>query len=113
MRNGSMDHRRRATLLAIGAVMSASLAKAVSSSATAQEMEGGQQSDFEKCYGISLAGQNDCGAGDGTSCAGSSTLDYEEDAWKLVPKGTCLAIKTPHGHGTLEPPDQSQPSLGM
>lgn len=57
----------------------------------------------EKCYGISKAGKNDCKAGPGTSCAGSSTKDYQGNAWKLVPKGTCLMIKTPKGHGTLEP----------
>ena len=43
----------------------------------------------EKCYGVSLAGQNDCSAGPGTSCAGTSTVDYQGNAWTLVPKGTC------------------------
>ncbi len=43
----------------------------------------------EKCYGISLAGQNDCKAGPGTTCAGSSTVDYQGNAWTLVPEGTC------------------------
>jgi uncharacterized membrane protein len=57
----------------------------------------------EKCYGVSKAGKNDCKAGPGTSCAGSSTRDYQGSAWKLVPKGTCLTIKTPQGHGTLAP----------
>lgn len=49
----------------------------------------------EKCYGISLAGHNDCSAGPGTSCAGTSKVNYEGDAWKLVPKGTCTTIKSP------------------
>lgn len=57
----------------------------------------------EKCYGISLAGQNDCAAGPGTSCAGSSKKDYQGNAWKLVPKGTCTTIETPHGKGSLVP----------
>ena len=43
----------------------------------------------EKCYGISLAGQNDCAAGPGTTCAGTSTVDFQGNAWKLVPQGTC------------------------
>jgi uncharacterized membrane protein len=43
----------------------------------------------EKCYGISLAGKNDCKAGAGTTCAGSSTIDYQGNAWTLVPKGSC------------------------
>ncbi len=55
----------------------------------------------EKCYGISLAGQNDCAAGPGTSCAGTSKIDYQGNAWKLVPTGTCTGIETPHGKGSL------------
>lgn len=55
----------------------------------------------EKCFGISLAGQNDCAAGPGTSCAGTSKTDYQGNAWKLVPKGTCTTIKTPQGMGSL------------
>ena len=43
----------------------------------------------EKCYGISLAGKNDCAAGPGTTCAGTSTVDYQGNAWTLVPKGSC------------------------
>jgi len=43
----------------------------------------------EKCYGISKAGENDCAAGPGTTCAGSSTVDYQGNAWTLVPAGTC------------------------
>jgi uncharacterized membrane protein len=57
----------------------------------------------EKCYGVSLKAQNDCAAGAGTSCAGTSKVDYQKDAWKYVPKGTCETIKTPHGTGTLKP----------
>lgn len=56
---------------------------------------------MEKCYGISLAGQNDCAAGPGTSCAGTSKVDYQGNAWKKVPAGTCVAIKTPKGSGSL------------
>ena len=52
----------------------------------------------EKCYGIALKGKNDCKAGPGTSCAGSSKVDYQGDAWKLVPKGSCVAQG-----GSLEP----------
>ena len=49
----------------------------------------------EKCYGVSLAGQNDCAAGPGTSCAGTSTVDYQGNAWSLVPAGTCLTMELP------------------
>jgi uncharacterized membrane protein len=58
----------------------------------------------EKCYGVALAGKNDCKAGAGTTCAGTSKADYQKNAWKLVPAGTCLKIKTPNGTGSLTPP---------
>ena len=57
----------------------------------------------EKCYGIALAGKNDCKAGEGTSCAGTSKVDYQGNAWKLVKAGTCTSIKTPKGNGSLSP----------
>jgi uncharacterized membrane protein len=57
----------------------------------------------EKCYGVSLAGKNDCAAGPGTTCAGTSKVDYQGNAWKLVPKGTCTSMTTPKGKGSLEP----------
>lgn len=46
----------------------------------------------EKCYGVALKGQNDCKAGPGTSCAGTSTVDYQGNAWKLVDAGSCLKV---------------------
>ncbi len=58
---------------------------------------------MEKCFGVAKAGKNDCKAGAGTSCAGTSTRDYQGNAWTLVPAGTCLTTKTPKGHGTLAP----------
>ncbi|HTK71389.1 MAG TPA: DUF2282 domain-containing protein [Croceibacterium sp.] len=57
----------------------------------------------EKCYGVALAGKNDCKAGAGTSCAGTSRVNYQGNAWKLVKAGTCTSIKTPKGHGSLTP----------
>ena len=68
-------------------VIAASVATAVAGfahSAAAQENE--------KCFGVSLAGENDCAAGPGTSCAGTSTVDYQGNAWTLVPAGTCEDI---------------------
>jgi uncharacterized membrane protein len=55
----------------------------------------------EKCFGVAKAGKNDCAAGPGTSCAGTSKVDYQGNAWKLVKAGTCLKIKTPKGFGSL------------
>ena len=56
----------------------------------------------EKCYGVSLAGKNDCAAGPGTTCAGTSKADYQGNAFKLVAKGTCTTVTTPKGKGSLE-----------
>lgn len=46
----------------------------------------------EKCFGVALKGQNDCAAGPGTTCAGTSVVNYQGNAWKLVPAGTCVKI---------------------
>ena len=57
----------------------------------------------EKCFGVSLAGQNDCAAGPGTSCAGTSVIDYQGNAWTYVDEGTCTEIERPDGSfGSLE-----------
>lgn len=58
--------------------------------------------DTEKCYGVAMKGQNDCAAGK-HSCAGHSTVDYDAASFKLVPKGTCVSMKTPTGMGMLKP----------
>lgn len=83
------------------ATLALSLASALLTSATS--VSAAVNADKEKCYGISLAGQNDCAAGPGTSCAGTSKVDYQGDAWKLVPTGTCTTIVTPKGAGSLTP----------
>ncbi len=57
----------------------------------------------EPCFGTALKGHNDCYAGAGTTCAGTSTVDYQGNAFKLVPKGTCTTISTPKGPGSLSP----------
>lgn len=59
----------------------------------------------EKCYGVSLKGKNDCKAGAGTTCAGTSKIDYQGNAWKMVPAGSCLkmaSITSPTGFGQQE-----------
>lgn len=55
----------------------------------------------DKCYGIALAGENDCKAGAGTSCQGTSTVDFQGNAWTYAPKGTCEYLITPNGNGSL------------
>ncbi len=49
----------------------------------------------EKCYGVALAGKNDCKAGAGTTCAGTSKVDYQGNAWKKVNEGTCVSMTLP------------------
>jgi uncharacterized membrane protein len=64
-----------------------------------------QATDKEKCFGVALKGKNDCAAGAGTSCAGTSKVDYQANAWTLVPKGSCekTASKTsPTGFGQMK-----------
>ena len=69
----------------------------------------------EKCFGVSLAGENDCAAGPGTSCAGTSTVDYQGNAWTLVPAGTCETMEVPAAAdgtermGSLEALDRDLP----
>lgn len=72
-------------------VLGASLACALGAMAVTPVMA----QDMEKCFGVALAGQNDCAAGPGTSCAGTSKVDYQGNAWKMVPAGTCLTMELP------------------
>jgi uncharacterized membrane protein len=64
----------------------------------------------EKCFGVAKAGENDCAAGKGTTCAGTSTVDYQGNAWKLVPEGTCTTMELPDGReGSLTALDRDLP----
>ena len=94
------------TLAVVGAV-----AAAVSISATTA-----QAAEMEKCFGVALAGENDCKAGPGTTCAGTSTVDYQGNAFKAVPAGTCTTMELPAmadgtpRMGSLEELDRDIPS---
>ena len=84
----------------------AGIAAAISSTATLAQAQ-----SKEKCYGVSLAGQNDCAAGPGTTCAGTSTVDYQGNAWTLVDQGTCLDIELPDERmGSLDPLERDVPA---
>lgn len=85
------------------ATIAATLALAVAGAALTPAASAQTKPAMEKCYGVALAGKNDCKAGAGTSCAGTSKVNYQGDAWKLVKAGTCTAIKTPKGNGSLTP----------
>lgn len=67
----------------------------------------------QKCYGVALAGRNDCAAGPGTTCAGSSRVDYQGNAWSYVPEGSCLSTPSPSsptGYGQLQAFDAALPA---
>lgn len=84
------------------AAMALALSAALSIAATPAAA---QSMDKEKCFGVSLKGKNDCAAGPGTTCAGTSKIDYQGNAWSLVPKGTCdktASPTSPTGFGQLE-----------
>ena len=79
------------------------LAGSLTVALTAVETAKAEKVEQEKCFGVALKGKNDCAAGPGTSCAGTSKADYQPNAWKYVPKGTCISMTTPKGNGSLEP----------
>ncbi len=71
------------------------IAGAVAAAVSAHGTTAAQAQEQVKCYGVSLAGENDCAAGPGTTCAGTSTVDYQGNAWTLVEAGTCTEIDLP------------------
>jgi len=93
------------------AAIAGAVAAAMSSHATAV-----QAASQEKCYGVSLAGENDCAAGPGTTCAGTSVKDYQGNAWTLVDEGTCTEMDLPEmadgteRKGSLEALDRDLPA---
>lgn len=108
-----MSHCTMSALIA--GALSAVLGVAAANAADGQEFTAAQkqtQADntvkvksgkVEPCFGVALKGKNDCFAGAGTSCAGTSTKDYQGNAFRLVPTGTCTSISTPDGKGSLSP----------
>ena len=88
--------------LAVAGSLATALA-AFAAPASAQEAK-------EKCFGVAMAGQNDCAAGPGTTCAVFSKVDYQGNSWKLVPAGTCTTMELPDGRmGSLEALDRDLP----
>ncbi|HQR20534.1 MAG TPA: DUF2282 domain-containing protein [Burkholderiaceae bacterium] len=85
------------------AVTAFALAAVAAGAAMAQDKGMAKAGEKEKCYGVAKAGQNDCQAGPGSTCAGTSKVDYQGDAWKFVAKGTCTTMTTPKGKGSLTP----------
>jgi uncharacterized membrane protein len=93
MSNNKMSLSATALTLALGSALSLSMIPAAHAA-----------DNMEKCYGVAMKGQNNCAAGAGTSCAGTAKTDYQANAWKLVPKGTCektASSTSPTGFGQL------------
>ncbi len=108
-----MSHRISSTLLvsafatALG-TLSATQANAEDFTPAQKKIQGEhvalvKAGKLEPCFGIAAKGQTDCYAGAGTTCAGTSTSDWQGNAFKLVPKGSCTAIVGPNGNGSLSP----------
>ncbi|MBD3662757.1 DUF2282 domain-containing protein [Sulfitobacter aestuariivivens] len=92
------------------------IVSAVAAAMTAHTTTTASAASKEKCYGVSLAGENDCAAGPGTTCAGTSVTDYQGNAWTLVDAGTCESIDLPKmadgtdRQGSLEALDRDLPA---
>lgn len=71
------------------------IAGALASALAAQATTAAAETKMEKCFGVALSGKNDCAAGAGTTCAGTSKVDYQGNSWTLVPEGTCLTLELP------------------
>lgn len=98
------DHQKtiNATMIASAVALALSATAATTSASAAGK---------EKCYGISLAGQNDCAAGPGTTCAGTSKVDYQGNAWKLVPAGDCTKYGVEESMAEFDLPGDRKGSL--
>ena len=84
--NNTTRHASAAALaFALGAALTVAASPVMAADAAAKE----------KCYGVSMKGKNDCKAGAGTSCAGTSVRDYQGSAWAFVPAGTCEKMASP------------------
>ncbi|WP_265518554.1 DUF2282 domain-containing protein [Nitratireductor luteus] len=96
----------------LASVVTAALASGAAAAPLSEaEAKAAMDAGMEKCYGVSLAGQNDCAAGPGTTCAGTSKVDYQGNAWKFVDGGTCTTVELPGDRmGSPEPLDRDIPS---
>ncbi|MBB3308828.1 putative membrane protein [Rhizobium sp. BK196] len=92
------------TALLAGAITSALASMAGAAPLTKAEAAAATAAHKEKCYGVALKGQNDCAAGPGTTCQGTSVKDFQGNSWKFVQGGTCAKLDLPGGrHGSLKP----------
>ncbi len=97
-----MSSRTVITSVVLASALSSALATLVSAAPlTKAEVSAAMAAHKEKCFGVALKGQNDCAAGPGTTCQGTSTVDFQGNSWKFVQGGTCTSIVLPNGkHGS-------------
>lgn len=69
------------------AIIAAAVAAAVGAT-LAVSPAAADEKKMEKCFGVAKAKGNDCSTAT-SSCAGSSKVDNQKDAWVLVPAGLC------------------------
>ena len=92
------------SLILASAITTALATIAAAAPLSKAEGEAAMAAKKEKCFGVALKGQNDCAAGPGTTCQGTSTVDFQGNAWKFVRGGSCTTIQLPNGgHGSLKP----------
>jgi uncharacterized membrane protein len=98
-----MSAKSAITSVVLASALSSALATLASAAPlTKAEDQAATAAHKEQCYGVALKGQNDCKAGPGTTCQGTSTVDFQGNAWKFVIGGTCTSIVLPDGkHGSL------------
>lgn len=82
-------HSVRIGTAAAALAATAVLASCGSDAGKNESTSGKDLASRERCFGIALKGKNDCKAGPGTSCAGTSAVDYQGNSWKYVQVGTC------------------------
>ena len=83
------------TRRALSAAMLATAVTAALSTVSVTSATSAAAAEKEKCFGVAMAGKNDCAAGAGTTCAGTSKVDYQGNSWKYVEKGTCTSMMLP------------------
>jgi uncharacterized membrane protein len=100
-----MSARTKVSAAILASAVTAALASAAfAAPLTKAEESAAMAAHKEKCFGVSLKGQNDCAAGPGTTCQGTSTVDFQGNSWTFVQSGTCTSIVVPGGkHGSLTP----------
>lgn len=74
-------------------LLSAALIGAVGAAAVMTAAPAAAEDAKVKCYGVAKAGQNDCGAADGShACAGQAATDNDPNEWKFATAEECKAM---------------------